>query len=112
MARKSLDEIMGSEPKVDRKRLAETTEADIRRYMIEDGEDPEAEMSADAEFVVPPQAVRRKLGMTQEEFARALRIPVGTLRNWEQKRVGLDPAVRTLLAIVYRRPEVLEALAA
>jgi putative transcriptional regulator len=56
--------------------------------------------------------VREKLGMTQEEFAKALRVPVGTLRNWEQRRVGLDPAVRSLLAIVYKMPEVLKALAA
>lgn len=111
MARKTLDEIMATEPQVDRKRLDATTEAEIRRYRIEDGEDLEAP-GGDAEFVVPPQVVRDKLGMTQEEFARALRIPIGTLRNWEQKRVGLDPAVRTLLAIVYRRPDVLKALVA
>jgi putative transcriptional regulator len=48
--------------------------------------------------------------MTQEEFAKALRIPVGTLRDWEQRGVGLDPAVRSLLAIIYRMPEALNAL--
>jgi putative transcriptional regulator len=43
--------------------------------------------------------------MTQEDFAKALRIPLATLRNWEQGRVGLDPAVRSLLTIVARNPE-------
>ncbi len=45
--------------------------------------------------------------------ARALRIPVSTLRNWEQGRVLPDPAARSLLAIVARNPKVaLKALAA
>jgi putative transcriptional regulator len=96
---------------VDQARLDSTTEDDIRRYMIEDGEDPDAPLPTDWELVVPPQIVREKVGMTQEEFAKALRIPVGTLRNWEQRRVGLDPAVRSLLAIVYKMPEALKALA-
>ncbi len=112
MARKTLEEILASEPDVDHEKLRATTEQDIRRHMIEDGEDPDADIPADAEHVVPPQAVREKLGMTQEEFAKALRIPVGTLRNWEQQRVGLDPAVRALLRIVYKMPEALKVLAA
>jgi putative transcriptional regulator len=111
MARKTLEEILASEPDVDHAKLDATTEEDIRRHMIEDGQDPDADIPADAEHVVPPQVVREKLGMTQEEFAKALRIPIGTLRNWEQRRVGLDPAVRSLLAIVYKMPEVLKALA-
>jgi putative transcriptional regulator len=57
--------------------------------------------------------VRRRLGMTQEQFATALRIPVNTLRNWEQGRVKPDPAARSLMLIVYRNPEAaLAALAA
>ena len=57
--------------------------------------------------------LRTRLGMTQTEFARALRIPVSTLRNWEQGRVLPDPAARSLLAIVARNPKAaLKALAA
>lgn len=112
MARRTMEEILASEPDVDHEKLRATSEEDIRRHMIEDGQDPDEELPDEMELVVPPQAVREKLGMTQEEFARALRIPVGTLRNWEQRRVGLDPAVQSLLAIVYRMPEALKALAA
>jgi hypothetical protein len=36
-------------------------------------------------------------------FARALRIPLATLRNWEQGRVRPDPAARSLLTIVAAR---------
>ena len=110
MVRRTLDEILASKPDVDHERLRAATEADVRRHVIEDGQDPDEELRDDGEIVVPPQVVREKLGMTQEEFAQALRIPVGTLRNWEQRRVGLDPAVRSLLAIIYRMPEALDAL--
>ena len=79
--------------------------------MIEDGEDPDAELPTSWRLVVPPRRVREKLGMSKEEFADALRVPVETLRNWEQRCVR-DPAVNSLLAIVYRMPEALKALAA
>jgi putative transcriptional regulator len=51
--------------------------------------------------------------MTQSEFAKALRIPLSTLRNWEQGRVLPDPAARSLLTIVAKNPKIaLKALAA
>jgi putative transcriptional regulator len=43
--------------------------------------------------------------MSQADFARAFRIPIGTIRNWEQNRVQPDPAARALLTILYRQPE-------
>jgi putative transcriptional regulator len=112
MARMTLDEIKASKPKVDHEKLDATTEEDIRRYMIEDGYDPDEEPTG-YEVVVPAQMVRKQLGMTQEEFAAALRIPVATLQNWEQGRVRPDPAARSLLLIVHRNPKAaLKALAA
>jgi putative transcriptional regulator len=108
----TLDEIEAADPKVDRAKLDATTEEDIRRYMAEEGFDPDAPIEG-ARTTVLPQAVRRQLGMTQEQFAAALRIPVATLRNWEQGRVRPDPAARSLLLIVHRNPEAaLAALAA
>jgi putative transcriptional regulator len=56
--------------------------------------------------------IRRRLSLTREQFAAALRIPVETFRNWEQGRKPPDPAARSLLMIVARNPEaVLAALA-
>ena len=42
------------------------------------------------------RAIRRQLGMSQQEFARVYRIPLATLKNWEQGRRKLffDAAVR------------------
>ena len=80
-----------------------TTADDIRRHMIEDGEDPDEDI--EYERVVQPRDVRKKLGMTQTEFAAMLRIPVATLRNWEQSRFVMEPAAQTLLRLIDREPE-------
>jgi putative transcriptional regulator len=80
-----------------------TTEEDIRRHMIEAGEDPDEELHY--ERVVLPQDGRKKLNMTQIEFAALLRVPVATLRNWEQARFVMEPAAQTLLKLIDREPE-------
>ena len=58
-------------------------------------------------------ALRKFARMTQEEFARAMRISVHTLRNWEQgSRHPEGPAI-ALLSIIARHPQLLhENLAA
>lgn len=106
MARMTLDEALARPLAIDRAKLEATSEEDIRRHMIEDGEDPDAEIDLAAfTEVFPPQEVRRRLGLSQGAFAAALRIPVATLRNWEQGRTRLDPAVQTLFRILAREPE-------
>jgi putative transcriptional regulator len=107
----TLDEIKATAPGIDHAKIAATTEADIARYQIEDGEDPNAPLPP---FRATPnvRAIRATLRMTQEEFARAIGVPVATVRNWEQFRTGMDPAVRSLLRAVEREPAaVLRALA-
>jgi putative transcriptional regulator len=93
---------------VDRIKIAATTPAEIAQQAQEDGS--EADDVSAFEPTVLAQSVRRQLGMTQAEFAQALRIPLATLRNWEQGRVRPDPAARSLLLIVARNPDA--ALAA
>lgn len=111
IVRRSLESIRRMRPKIDRKKIAATTEAEIRRQMREDDQD-DGDLTGFTP-VIPPQVLRKKLGMTQAEFAKALRIPMSTLRNWEQGRVLPDPAARSLLAIVANNPKAaLKALAA
>jgi len=58
-----------------------------------------------------PKVVRQALGLSQEEFAKRFRIPVGTLRDWEQGRVEPDQAARAYLMVIARNPKaVREAL--
>jgi len=57
--------------------------------------------------------IRRALGLSQEEFATRYRIPVGTVRDWEQGRVVPDAAARAYLHVIAREPDtVREALTA
>lgn len=88
-----------------RKRYDETTEEDIRRHMREDEADPKDETAVDARLSVPVKLVRERLRMTQAELAALLRVPLGTLRNWEQNRFSIDPAAQALLLVLYREPE-------
>ena len=57
--------------------------------------------------------IRRALGLSQEEFAARFRIPLGTLRDWEQGRKEPDGAARAYLTVIGRNPTaVSEALRA
>jgi putative transcriptional regulator len=57
------------------------------------------------------RAIRRKLRMSQTEFAEKYRIPLPTLKNWEQGRRQPDaPASAYLQAIAMRPREISEAL--
>ena len=49
--------------------------------------------------------IRRALGISQEDFAARYRIPLGTLRDWEQGRVAPDQAARAYLTVIARDPE-------
>ena len=51
------------------------------------------------------RTLRRALDLTQEEFARAYHIPLGTLRDWEQGRTRPDQAARAYLTVIARDPE-------
>lgn len=48
--------------------------------------------------------IRRALGLTQEEFAARFRIPLGTLRDWEQGASEPDQAARAYLTVIARDP--------
>jgi len=49
--------------------------------------------------------LREKLGMTQDVFAATYRIPLGTLRDWEQERKIPDATARAYLTVIARAPE-------
>jgi len=67
-------------------------------------------------FVVEPdtvdaRATREKIGLSQNEFARLLRVNVKTLQNWEQHRRTPSGPAAALLTLVAKAPQtVLETL--
>jgi len=77
--------------------------------------DPDAQPLTDEQLarmkrVSRVKVIRRRLGMTQQEFADAFDIPVGTLRDWEQHRSTPDAPARALLRAIEREPETMRRL--
>lgn len=57
------------------------------------------------------RGIRRELHMSQHEFSDAFRIPLATLKNWEQGRRSPDAPAIAYLQVIARRPDVIrEAL--
>ena len=57
------------------------------------------------------KAIRKRLRMSQAQFAHLIGISAATLRNWEQGRTYPEGAARVLLKIAAHRPDaVLDAL--
>lgn len=62
---------------------------------------------------VDVRAIRRRLNMSQQEFAMCFGFVLGTLRNWEQGRRTPRGPERVLLTLIDRIPDqVQEALRA
>lgn len=51
------------------------------------------------------RAIRERLKMTQNEFARAYRIPLATLKGWEQGRRRPDAPATACLQVIARKPK-------
>ena len=49
--------------------------------------------------------LRRRLRLTQEEFSARFAIPLGTLRDWEQRRSAPDATAQAYLKVIAADPE-------
>ena len=57
------------------------------------------------------RAIRQRLHMSQQRFAKTYRIPLPTLKNWEQGRRAPDAPAAAYLQAISRQPKaVKEAL--
>jgi len=54
------------------------------------------------------KTLRRALALTPEEFAARFRIPLGTLRDWEQGRSEPDQPAKAYLTVIARDPQAVE----
>ena len=76
-----------------------TTEAEIALQQQED------EAQAMQDMARYARRVRRRLGLTQVEFARRIQVSHETIRNWEQGKRGPTGAARALLRVLDKAPE-------
>ena len=53
-------------------------------------------------------AIRARSGLSQREFARSIGVAVGTLQGWEQGRRRPEGPARVLLALIERRPAIVQ----
>jgi putative transcriptional regulator len=92
---------------MDWERLDALTEEDVIARALTDPDNPPLGEEDLERMKRRPRAyvIRRALRMTQEEFAEAYRIPVGTLRDWEQGRTEPDQANRAYLRVIAIDPE-------
>ena len=51
------------------------------------------------------RAIREALGMSQQVFASAYRIPLATLKGWEQGRRSPDATASAYLSVIARLPQ-------
>jgi putative transcriptional regulator len=72
------------------------------------GEDVPVRVTAVKVPATDVRAVRRKLGLSQSEFAAKFGFQPATLKNWEQGRTRPDGPARVLLAVIERHPEAVE----
>jgi len=53
-------------------------------------------------------AIRKRLGLSQNEFSARFGIPPGTLRDWEQNRRQPEGPARALLIVIDKEPEAVK----
>jgi putative transcriptional regulator len=91
--------------RIDEARVDATTEEEIAFHKAID----DAEAMRDAGRHV--RRIRKRLGMTQPQFAKTFDLSLDTIRNWEQGRRFPTGPAKALLRILDRSPEAaLEAL--
>ena len=82
---------------------------DLKRSLLEAGAIARGEAQPSRRFQIEPpdvKAVREQTGLSQNDFARLLRVSVRTLQNWEQNRRHPTGPASALLKIVASAPDV------
>ena len=74
-------------------------DGDRRGFAVHEVEVPEPDIAA----------IRGKTGLSQPAFARSIGVPLGTLKNWEQGRRRPRGPARVLLALIEKRPGIVQA---
>ena len=99
--------------KTDWQRVKNMTEEEIEAGALSDPDNPPLSDRELKRFRPMPRLkeIRKRLHMTQEQFADNFSLPLGTVRDWEQGIKQPDTAARVLLYVIAKNPAaVLQAL--
>ena len=93
--------------RTDCRRLAAMTDEEIEANARADSDNPPltSEELARMRPVPNPKWIRRRLGLTQEQFSARFHVPLGTLRDWEQCVREPDTGARILVRVIDKNPE-------
>jgi putative transcriptional regulator len=97
--------------RVNWERLDQTTDEDIDRMIAQDPDTaPDLSRDRDWRKVITPQlpdvrAIRRKLRLSQSQFAKRFGFSVRTIQEWEQGRALPDRPARILLRVIAKSPK-------
>lgn len=72
------------------------------------GEDVAVRVTKGEAPIIDVRAVRRKLKLSQTQFAVRFGFAPASVRNWEQGRTRPDGPARVLLAVIAKHPEAVE----
>jgi putative transcriptional regulator len=88
---------------IDWTRVDAMTEEQIERDLASDPDAASPLTEAEGQ-AIRVQIVRKSTGLSQPRFAERFRIPLGTLRDWEQARSAPDGAAIAYLKVIERDP--------
>jgi putative transcriptional regulator len=92
--------------------VAALTDEEIHKAALSDPDAQPLPIGKDDGLIKLPNVkkLRERLELTQEEFSATYRIPLGTLRDWEQRRKYPDAPARAYLTIIAKNPEAVAKL--
>jgi putative transcriptional regulator len=101
------------ESRTDWARVDAMTDEEVEANALADPDNPP--ISADELRRMKPvpntREIRKRLRLSQEQFAVSFQLPLGTVRDWELGRREPDTAAKNFLRVIERNPEaVIDAL--
>lgn len=79
-------------------------------WMLRDAQGKAAPARRTIVLIPDVKKIRRKLNVSQSEFARRFHLNARTIQHWEQGRTVPDQPARVLLTLIEQAPKTIEKL--
>lgn len=86
-------------------RIDAKTDEEIERDVASDPDAPPILTEGEIAAAIA-RTVRKRLGLSQAEFAARYHLSVGTLRDWEQNRKQPDTSALAYLRVIAKEPDL------